>query len=138
MEAAAFLGLGTIFLMIFVTLHFEISRKSSFQEKAFVTILCTSLLFVVLAVITYTFVNVEYKWTETTHGGYAYYRFNDIADKFVDARSMAPPTGVTPKSDIHYKLDLIVTRVYGDYAVLFCEVGIVLFFLFVYIKQRFL
>jgi len=137
-EAAAFLSLGTVFLIISVSLYFEISRKSSFQEKAFVTILCASLLFAVMAVITYTIVKVDYNWIESSQGGNAYYRFNDRAGTFVDPRSAAPPAGVTPYANPHYKLELVVNHVYAEYAVLFCEVGIALFFLSVYIKLKFL
>ncbi|MEM3668461.1 MAG: hypothetical protein QXU38_01565, partial [Candidatus Bathyarchaeia archaeon] len=133
-----FLSLGAVFLTIFVTLHFEISRKSSFQEKAFATILCASLLFVTLAIITYTLVNVEYEWIETAQGGYAYYRSNDLAGTFLDPRSVAPPAGVTPNANPHYKLELKVAHVYADYAILFCEIGTALFFLSVYIKRKFL
>ncbi|MEM2105925.1 MAG: hypothetical protein QXV21_05610 [Candidatus Bathyarchaeia archaeon] len=137
-EAAAFLSLGTVFLIIFVLQHFEISRGSSFQEKAFVTVLCASLLFVTLAVITYTVINVEYKWIETAQGGYAYYKSNDLASMFCDPRSVAPRAGVTLNSNPHYEVHLVINRIYAEYATLFFEVGVVLFFLSVYIKLKFL
>lgn len=137
-EATAFLSLGTVFLMISASKHFEISRRSSFQEKAFVTILYASLIFVVLAIITYTVVDVEYEWIETAQGGYAYYRSNDLASMFCDPRSVAPRAGVPPNSNPHYEVHLVINRIYAGYAALFFEVGVILFFLSVYIKVKFL
>ncbi|MCL6578939.1 MAG: hypothetical protein K6T73_06070 [Candidatus Bathyarchaeota archaeon] len=137
-ETPIFMSLGTVFLIISVLLHFEISQKSSFQEKAFATILCASLLLVAMAVIIYTVVKVDYYWIEASQGGYAYYRSNDLASMFLDPRAVAPKAGVTPNANPHYKIHLIVNHVYSDYAVLFCEVGIALFFLSVYIKLKFL
>jgi len=91
-----------------------------------------------MAIIIYTVVKVDYYWIEASQGGYAYYRFNDFASMFLDPRAVAPPAGVTPNANPHYEIHLIVNHVYSDYAVLFCEVGIALFFLSVYIKLKFL